>query len=172
MSPGKIIPKNSVGLSGATCRPGKPSTVALNCLTETTWARRCHPGKSLRNVSPSSFSAQLIPGDMSPGKRIPSDKSPEIPRFCRWENVNLFGASEVAATSSTPKLELLKSLGADVAIDYTKENFKELRDKYVVEYDAIGQGEKAAKVDLNCMIDRVKTMIKIEETWQNKWVLN
>ncbi|GKF74452.1 hypothetical protein Tco_0220784, partial [Tanacetum coccineum] len=58
--------------------------VALNCLTETTWARRCRPGKSLGNVSPSSFSAQLIPGDMSPEKRIPSDKSPGIPRFCRW----------------------------------------------------------------------------------------
>lgn len=58
----------------------------------------------------------------------------------------VFGASKVAATSSTPKLELLKSLGADVAIDYTKENFEELPDKYDVVYDAIGQGEKAAKV--------------------------
>ncbi|GJZ31341.1 hypothetical protein Tco_0576388, partial [Tanacetum coccineum] len=36
-------------LSRATCRPGKPSTVALNSLPETTWARRCRPGKSLRN---------------------------------------------------------------------------------------------------------------------------
>nr|GEU78724.1 2-methylene-furan-3-one reductase-like [Tanacetum cinerariifolium] len=58
----------------------------------------------------------------------------------------VFGASKVAATSSTPKLELLKSLGADVAIDYTKQNFEELPDKYDVVYDAIGQGEKAAKV--------------------------
>ncbi|GJV95390.1 2-methylene-furan-3-one reductase-like protein [Tanacetum coccineum] len=58
----------------------------------------------------------------------------------------VFGASKVAATSSTPKLELLKSLGADVAIDYTKENFEELPDKYDVVYEAIGQREKAAKV--------------------------
>ncbi|XP_071701710.1 2-methylene-furan-3-one reductase-like [Rutidosis leptorrhynchoides] len=58
----------------------------------------------------------------------------------------VFGASKVAATSSTPKLELLKSLGADLAIDYTKENFEELPEKYDVVYDAIGQGEKAAKV--------------------------
>ncbi|GJW60273.1 2-methylene-furan-3-one reductase-like protein [Tanacetum coccineum] len=76
---------------------------------------------------------------MSPGKRIFSDKSPELSK-------QVFGASKVAATSSTPKLELLKSLGADVAIDYTKENFEELPDKYDVVYDAIGQGEKAAKV--------------------------
>ncbi|GJR47276.1 2-methylene-furan-3-one reductase-like protein [Tanacetum coccineum] len=58
----------------------------------------------------------------------------------------VFGASKVAATSSTPKLELLKSLGADVAIDYTKEKFEELPDKYDVVYDAIGRGEKASKV--------------------------
>ncbi|GJU73854.1 hypothetical protein Tco_1265259 [Tanacetum coccineum] len=38
------------------------------------------PGK----VSPSSFSARPIPGEKSPGKLIPSDKSPGIPRICRW----------------------------------------------------------------------------------------
>jgi 2-methylene-furan-3-one reductase len=58
----------------------------------------------------------------------------------------VFGASKVAATASTPKLELLKSLGADVAIDYTKENFEELPDKYDVVFDAVGQGDKAVKV--------------------------
>ncbi|KAJ0544817.1 putative 2-alkenal reductase (NAD(P)(+)) [Helianthus annuus] len=52
---------------------------------------------------------------------------------------HVFGASKVAATSSTGKLELLKSLGADVAIDYTKENFEDLPDKYDVVYDAIGK---------------------------------
>ncbi|GKB54661.1 hypothetical protein Tco_0905414 [Tanacetum coccineum] len=34
------------------------------------------------NVSPSSFSVQHFPGDMSPGKGIPSDKSPGIPLIC------------------------------------------------------------------------------------------
>ncbi|GJW54479.1 2-methylene-furan-3-one reductase-like protein [Tanacetum coccineum] len=51
----------------------------------------------------------------------------------------VFGASKVAATSSMPKLELLKSLGADVAIDYTKENFEELPNKYDFVYEAIGK---------------------------------
>ncbi|KAG8087185.1 hypothetical protein GUJ93_ZPchr0010g7923 [Zizania palustris] len=59
---------------------------------------------------------------------------------------HVFGASKVAATASTPKLELLKSLGADVAIDYTKENFDEQPEKYDVVFDAVGQGEKAVKV--------------------------
>lgn len=52
---------------------------------------------------------------------------------------HVFGASKVAATSSTKKLELLKSLGADLAIDYTKQKFEELPDKYDVVYDAIGK---------------------------------
>ncbi|XP_062159201.1 2-methylene-furan-3-one reductase-like [Alnus glutinosa] len=58
----------------------------------------------------------------------------------------VFGASRVAATSSTGKLELLKSLGADLAIDYTKENFEDLPEKFDVVYDAIGQCERAVKV--------------------------
>ncbi|XP_050206989.1 NADPH-dependent alkenal/one oxidoreductase, chloroplastic [Mercurialis annua] len=59
---------------------------------------------------------------------------------------HVYGASKVAATSSTRNLELLKSLGADLAIDYTKENFEELSEKFDVVYDAIGQCDKAVKV--------------------------
>ncbi|CAK8561670.1 unnamed protein product [Lathyrus sativus] len=55
----------------------------------------------------------------------------------------VFGASRVAATSSTRNLELLKSLGADLAIDYTKENFEDVPEKFDVVYDAIGQCERA-----------------------------
>lgn len=51
----------------------------------------------------------------------------------------MFGASRVAATSSTRNLEMLKSLGADLAIDYTKENFEDLPEKFDVVYDAIGK---------------------------------
>ncbi|PWA74077.1 alcohol dehydrogenase superfamily, zinc-type [Artemisia annua] len=58
---------------------------------------------------------------------------------------HVFAASKIAATSSTGKLELLKSLGADVAIDYTKENFEDQPDKYDVVYDCVGQPEKAVK---------------------------
>ncbi|KAL5063201.1 hypothetical protein RYX36_024938 [Vicia faba] len=57
----------------------------------------------------------------------------------------VFGASRVAATASTRNLELLKSLGADLAIDYTKENFEDLPEKFDVVYDAIGQCERAVK---------------------------
>ncbi|KZV17822.1 2-methylene-furan-3-one reductase-like [Dorcoceras hygrometricum] len=59
---------------------------------------------------------------------------------------HVFGASQIAATSSTSKLELLKSLGADLAIDYTKENFEDKPERYDVVYDAVGQGDRAVKV--------------------------
>ncbi|XP_056170020.1 2-methylene-furan-3-one reductase-like isoform X2 [Syzygium oleosum] len=57
----------------------------------------------------------------------------------------VFGASRVAATSSTGKLDFLKSLGADLAIDYTKENFEDLPEKFDVVYDTIGQRERATR---------------------------
>ncbi|KAK3413238.1 2-methylene-furan-3-one reductase [Eucalyptus grandis] len=57
----------------------------------------------------------------------------------------VFGASRVAATSSTGKLDLLKSLGADLAIDYTKVNFEDLPEKFDVVYDTVGEIERAAK---------------------------
>jgi len=36
-------------------------------------------------------------------------------------------------------------LGADLAIDYTKENFEDLPEKYDVVYDTVGQTDKAVK---------------------------
>ncbi|KAL8532654.1 hypothetical protein ACS0TY_009021 [Phlomoides rotata] len=58
---------------------------------------------------------------------------------------HVFGASKIAATSSTAKLDFLKSLGADLAIDYTKHNFEELEEKFDVVYDAVGQSDRAVK---------------------------
>ncbi|KAH7511241.1 hypothetical protein FEM48_ZijujUnG0031100 [Ziziphus jujuba var. spinosa] len=54
---------------------------------------------------------------------------------------HVFGASKVAARASTKKLDLLRSLGADLAIDYTKENFEELPEKF----DAVGEGDRVGK---------------------------
>ncbi|POO03393.1 Alcohol dehydrogenase superfamily, zinc-type [Trema orientale] len=57
----------------------------------------------------------------------------------------VFGASKVAATASAGKLDLVRSLGADLAIDYTKENFKDLPEKFDVVYDTVGQVERGLK---------------------------
>ncbi|KAL3526049.1 hypothetical protein ACH5RR_014421 [Cinchona calisaya] len=58
---------------------------------------------------------------------------------------HVFGASKVAATSSSGKLELLKSLGADLAIDYKKENYEDLGEKFDVVYDTVGESGRALK---------------------------
>ncbi|KAL3526051.1 hypothetical protein ACH5RR_014423 [Cinchona calisaya] len=50
---------------------------------------------------------------------------------------HVFGASKVAATASSGKLELLKSLGADLAIDYKKENYEDLPEKFDLVYDTV-----------------------------------
>lgn len=58
---------------------------------------------------------------------------------------HVFGASKVAATSSTAKLDLLRNLGADLAIDYTKEDIENLPEKFDVVLDTVGQCDKALK---------------------------
>ncbi|KAJ7970858.1 2-methylene-furan-3-one reductase-like [Quillaja saponaria] len=58
---------------------------------------------------------------------------------------HVFGASKIAATSSTGKLDLLKSLGADLPIDYTKVKYEELPEKFDVVYDAVGETDRALK---------------------------
>lgn len=52
---------------------------------------------------------------------------------------HVYGASKIAATSSTGKLEFLTKLGADLPIDYTKEKYEDLSEKFDVVYDTVGQ---------------------------------
>lgn len=50
----------------------------------------------------------------------------------------MFGASKIAATCSTAKLDIVKSLGADLVIDYNNHNFEDLPEKFDVVFDTIG----------------------------------
>ncbi|KAI9078032.1 hypothetical protein K1719_039957 [Acacia pycnantha] len=57
---------------------------------------------------------------------------------------HVYGASRIAATASTGKLKFLRELGVDMPIDYTKDHFEDLPEKFDVVYDAVGE-EKAVK---------------------------
>lgn len=51
----------------------------------------------------------------------------------------LYRASLVTATTSTGKVEFVKSLGADYVVDYTRARYEDVEDKFDLVYDVIGK---------------------------------
>ncbi|GKA68864.1 putative inosine/uridine-preferring nucleoside hydrolase domain-containing protein [Tanacetum coccineum] len=96
--------------------PGIPSTVALNCLTETMWARRCRPGRNPIRAFPFHLSrATCRPGncDCKYSEAIPHGSS------SRMDSDKLYGLApensvEFGAPRTTDSPELRQPLALEV----------------------------------------------------------
>ncbi len=76
--------------------------------------------------------------------------------------------AEVTGVCSTTNLELVKSLGADKVIDYTKEDFPQDKEKYDVIFDAVdkmpdGYKESLKKTGIYLNIDSSSDKIKTKD---------
>tara|TARA_Y100001972_G_scaffold48958_1_gene60193 strand:+ start:1222 stop:2199 length:978 start_codon:yes stop_codon:yes gene_type:complete len=94
-----------------------------------------------------------------------------------------FGA-QVTGVCSTRNLKLIESIGADHAIDYTKEDFANKEDKYDLIFDAVGNRSvpdlaKALKLNGRCVIAGFTNMSRLmhhifrgawESKTSSKWV--
>jgi len=56
---------------------------------------------------------------------------------------HVYGASRIVSTASTGKLDFVKSLGADVVIDYTKQSYDQISEKFDFVFDTIGESSKS-----------------------------
>ncbi|XP_057866461.1 2-methylene-furan-3-one reductase [Cryptomeria japonica] len=56
---------------------------------------------------------------------------------------HVFEASRIVSTSSTGKVEFVRSLGADLVVDYTKQSYEQIDEKFDFVFDTIGESFKS-----------------------------
>jgi len=76
--------------------------------------------------------------NLSPGKRILVNGASGAIGSAVVQILKYFGA-DVTAVCGTKNIELVKSIGADRVIDYEKENFTQMDEKFDCVFDAVGK---------------------------------
>jgi len=108
--------------------------------------------------------------DLRPGQRVlVNGASGGIGPFVVQLAKAHFGAN-VTGVCSTPRLEYVKSLGADKVIDYTRENFTDSDETYDFIFDILGKSsfskvKRSLKPNGRCIL----VSFKMKQLWQMLW---
>jgi NADPH:quinone reductase-like Zn-dependent oxidoreductase len=77
-------------------------------------------------------------GGLQPGQRVLVNGAGGGVGHMAVQIAKALGAGEVAGVTSTANVEMVRSIGADVVIDRTREDFTKLRDRYDLIFDIAG----------------------------------
>jgi NADPH:quinone reductase-like Zn-dependent oxidoreductase len=108
--------------------------------------------------------------DLRPGQRVlVNGASGGIGPFVVQLAKSHFGAN-VTGVCSTPRLEYVKSLGAERVIDYTKEDFTDGAETYDFIFDILGKSsfskvKRTLKPNGRCLL----VSFKMKQVWQMLW---
>jgi NADPH:quinone reductase-like Zn-dependent oxidoreductase len=86
-----------------------------------------------------AWQAMVNQGKLKPGQRVLIHAGAGGVGVMAIQIAKAFGAY-VAATASTRNQDLLRELGADLAIDYTREKIDKIRPKFDLVLDGVGEG--------------------------------